>query len=108
MRRGELYRVQKPGANDPKRSRVFVIVSRQTLVDSRYSTVVCAPVFSRRDGLSTQVDVGAQEGLKHDSTIHCDALVSLDKSMLIDYVGSLSPVRLTELQSALRIALTVE
>ena len=108
MRRGELYRVRKPGGNDPKRSRVFVIVSRQTLVDSRYSTVVCAPVFSRRDGLSTQVDVGAREGLKHDSTIHCDALVSLDKSMLIDYVGSLSPVRLTELQSALRIALTVE
>ena len=108
MRRGELYRVRKPGANDPKRSRVFVIVSRQTLIDSRYSTVVCAPVFSRRDGLSTQVDVGAQEGLKHDSTIHCDALVSLDKSMLTDYVGSLSPVRLGELQSALRIALAVE
>ncbi len=108
MRRGELYRVRKPGANDPKRSRVFVIVSRQTLIDSRYSTVVCAPVFSRRDGLSTQVDVGAQEGLKHDSTIHCDALVSLDKSMLIDYVGSLSPVRLGEVQSALRIALAVE
>ena len=108
MRRGELYRVRKPGGNDPKRSRVFVIVSRQTLVDSRYSTVVCAPVFSRRDGLSTQVDVGAQEGLKHDSTIHCDALVSLDKSMLTDYVGSLSPVRLAELQSALRIALAVE
>ena len=108
MRRGELYRVRKPGGNDPKRSRVFVIVSRQTLVDSRYSTVVCAPVFSRRDGLSTQVNVGAQEGLKHDSTIHCDALVSLDKSMLTDYVGSLSPVRLAELQSALRIALAVE
>jgi mRNA interferase MazF len=108
VRRGELYRVRKPGGNDPKRSRVFVIVSRQTLVDSRYSTVVCAPVFSRRDGLSTQVDVGAQEGLKHDSTIHCDALVSLDKSMLTDYVGSLSPMRLAELQSALRIALAVE
>ncbi len=108
MRRGELYRVRKPGGNDPKRSRVFVIVSRQTLVDSRYSTMVCAPVFSRRDGLSTQVDVGAQEGLKHDSTIHCDALVSLDKSMLTDYVGSLSPVRLAELQSALRIALGLE
>lgn len=108
MRRGELYRVRKPGGNDPKCSRVFVIVSRQTLVDSRYSTMVCAPVFSRRDGLSTQVDVGAQEGLKHDSTIHCDALVSLDKSMLTDYVGSLSPVRLAELQSALRIALGLE
>jgi mRNA interferase MazF len=72
MRRGELYRVQHPRRTDPKRSRVFVIVSRQTVIDSRFSTVVCAPVYSRRDGLSSQVDVGPTEGLKHESSIHCD------------------------------------
>ncbi|MPZ71461.1 MAG: type II toxin-antitoxin system PemK/MazF family toxin, partial [Actinobacteria bacterium] len=58
MRRGDLYRVRLPGGGDPKRSRVFVVVSRPTLIDSRFSTVVCAPVYSRRDGLATQVDVG--------------------------------------------------
>jgi mRNA interferase MazF len=45
---------------DPKASRVFVVVSRQALVDSRFSTVVCAPVYKRRDGLATQVDVGPE------------------------------------------------
>ena len=43
MKRGELYRVAKPLARDPKRFRVFVIVSRQALIESRYSTVICAP-----------------------------------------------------------------
>lgn len=83
-------------------------MSRQALVDSRFSTVVCAPVYTRRDGLSTQVDVGVDEGLKHDSSVHCDALVSLPKEMLTDFLASLSPRRLGQLDAALRIALALE
>jgi mRNA interferase MazF len=66
-------------------------VSRQILIDSKFSTVVCAPIYSAYHGLSTQVPVGVEDGLKHDSSIHCDELVSLPKSVLTDYVGSLSP-----------------
>jgi mRNA interferase MazF len=104
MKRGELYRVRHP-KGDPKRSRVFVIVSRTTLLDSAFSTATCAPVYSARHGLSTQVPIGAAEGLKHDSAIHCDELVSLPKAALADYVGSLPAARLRELNRALAIAL---
>lgn len=107
MRRGDLFRVRHP-AGDPKRSRVFVVVSRQALIDSRFSTVVCAPVYSRRDGLATQVNIGIDEGLKHESSIHGDALVSLPKSSLSDYLSSLSPARLHALDDALRVALALE
>ena len=105
MKRGDLYRVRHPGGGDPKRSRVFVVVSRQALVDSRFSTVVCAPVYSRRDGLATQVDVGPDDGLKHESSVHCDALVSVPKTLLSDFVGSLDPERQRSLGRALGIAL---
>jgi len=105
MKRGELYRVANPSTKDPKRSRVFVIVSRQTLIDSRFSTVICAPVFSVHDGLSTQIPVGVNEGLKHDSSIHCDELVSIPKAVLTNYVGILSPDVIQELNIALRVAL---
>ncbi len=105
MKRGELYRVAHPSARDPKRFRVFVIVSRQILVESRFSTVTCAPVYSTYEGLSTQVPVGIEEGLKHESSIHCDELVSLPKSVLINFVGSLSPQKLAGLNTALKIAL---
>jgi mRNA interferase MazF len=105
MKRGELYRVAHPSARDPKKSRVFVIVSRQVLVESRFSTVTCAPVYSAYEGLSTQLPVGVEEGLKHDSSIHCDELVSLPKSVLTNFVGALSPSKLESLKASLRIAL---
>jgi mRNA interferase MazF len=104
MTRGELYRVFKP-EGDPKQYRVFVVVSRQVLIDSKFSTVICAPVFSSGEGLSTQVAVDLEEGQKHSSWIMCDNLVSLRKADLRNYVGSLSPAKLQELNHALRIAL---
>ena len=104
MTRGELYRVRHP-KGDPKRSRVFVVVSRQSVIDSAFSTVTCAPIFSTRHGLATQVPVGVAEGLKHDSAIHCDELVSLAKSVLTDYVGALAASRIPELDRALAVAL---
>ena len=108
MKRGDLYRVAHPSARDPKRSRVFVVVSRQVLIDSQFSTVICAPVYTKYHGLSTQVLIDAEDGLKHASSIHCDELVSLPKSMLTDYVGALSASKIFELNHAMKIALNVE
>lgn len=105
MKRGELYRVANPSARDPKRFRVFVIVSRQVVIESRFSTVVCAPVYSAYDGLSTQVPVSIEEGLKHESSIHCDELISLPKSSLTNFIGTLPPQKIQALNKALAIAL---
>jgi mRNA interferase MazF len=108
VKRGDLYRVRKPSSRDPKKSRVFVVVSRLVLVDSRFSMVICAPVYSSYAGLSTQVPLNIDQGLKHESGIHCDELVSLPKSMLKDFVGSLSQMKLVELNRALKIALDLD
>ena len=107
MRRGELYRVYKATARDPRRYRVFVVVSRQTLLDSRFSTAICAPVYSSFDGLSTQVPVGVDEGLKHASSIHCDELISIPKSALTSFIGTSSPDKLAALNQALAIAIGI-
>ena len=104
MRRGDLYRVHKPRA-DPKRYRTFVVVSRQILIDARFPTVICAPIYTNGSGLSTQVSVGTDEGLKHASWIFCDDLASLPKSVLTNYVGSLSRAKLIEVDHALAMAL---
>ena len=108
MKRGEIYRVAKPPGNDPKQYRFFVVVSRAALIESRFSTVICAPIYSVHDDLATQVAVGITEGLAHYSSIHCDALMSLPKSVLTNYVGSLSPAKLQALDRALLAALSLE
>jgi mRNA interferase MazF len=107
MRRGELYRVHHPTA-DPKRYRCFVVVSRQTVIDSRFSTVICAPVHTRGQGASTQVPVGIDEGLKRESWIFCDNLVNLPKSQLTNFVGTLARSKREQLDTALKMALGLE
>ena len=107
MRRGELYRVFKGNKNDPKDYRVYLVVSRQMLIDSQFPTVICAPIRTNYGELPTQVEVGINEGLKHDCAIYCDDLISIPKSMLTDYVGTLPGVKLEKLNTALRIALAI-
>jgi mRNA interferase MazF len=108
MRRGDIFRIHKPKQDDPKRYRFYVLVSRQDLIDSAYSSVVCAPIYTRGRGLSTQIPVGIDEGLKHDSWVMCDSLRSISKSALTQFVGSLSRGKIDELNIALAIALDLD
>ncbi len=108
MKRGDLYRVYKGSTTNPKRYRVFVIVSRQVLIDSKFSTVICAPIYSSFEGLSSQVSVGIDEGLKHDSSIYCDELISIPKKSLTNFIGTLSAEKLIQLDKALSIALALD
>ncbi len=108
MKRGEIYLVKHATRRDPRRRRAFVVVSRQVLIESRFATVVCAPIFTTRAGLGTQLPVGADEGLKHDSAVHCDELVSLPKSILTNYLGTLSSAKMDSLNRSLKVALAIE
>jgi len=84
---------------------VFVVVSRQVLIESRFPTVTFAPVHTAYHGLATQVPIGPEEGLKHESSIHCNELVSLEKTRLTDFVGTLKPAKMEALKQALLVAL---
>jgi len=108
LKRGDLYRVYKGSLTDSKKYRVFVLASRQVLIDSRFSTVICAPVYSSYEGLSTQVPVGIDEGLKRDSSIYCDELISIPKKLLTNYLGTLTAEKLCQLNRAISIALSIE
>ena len=53
------------------------------------------------------VEVGVDEGLKHDSAVFCDDLISIPKSLLTDYIGTLSDNKMELVNIALRIALAI-
>ena len=108
LRRGEIYRVRQPQHGDPKRSRCFAVVSRQDLLDSNANRVLCAPINTSGVGLLTEVQVGVDEGLKHDSVINCDQITRLEKSMLTDYIGALSLPKLKQLRTALAVAFDMD
>jgi mRNA interferase MazF len=108
LRRGEIFRVRQPQHGDPKKSRCFAVVSRQDLLDSKANRVLCAPINTSGVGLSTEVQVGVDEGLKHDSVINCDQITRLEKSMLTDFIGALAPAKLKQLRSALVVAFDID
>jgi mRNA interferase MazF len=108
LRRGEIYRVRQPPHGDPKKSRCFAVVSRQDLLDSKANRVLCAPINTSGVGLSTEVQVGVDEGLKHDSVINCDQITRLEKSILTDYIGALSSAKLKQLRTALVVAFDID
>ena len=108
MKRGDLYRVYKASKHDPKKYRVFVVVSRQILINSQFSTVICAPIYSSFDGLSIQVPLGVEDGLKHSCSIHCDELISIPKRSLTNYITTLSYEKNIALKRALSAALELD
>jgi mRNA interferase MazF len=108
LKRGEFYLVYRGDKQDPKNQRVFVIVSRQSLIGTAFSSVVCAPVYTNFEGSLTQLAVGIDEGLKHESAVICDALVSIPKTLLTNYVGKLSTQKLRSLNRCLIAALELE
>lgn len=108
LARGQLYLVSPPPGRDPKKARALVVVSRQTLCDSRADTVVCAPVNAKALGLSTEVPVGVAEGLKHASVVNGDQLVLVPKAALTHLIGTLGAAKVAQLREALRIAVGVD
>jgi mRNA-degrading endonuclease toxin of MazEF toxin-antitoxin module len=108
VNRGEIYKVPRPPNKDPKDWRYFVVVSRQTLLDSKAAHAVCAPINSEGHGLETEVQVGPEHGLQHISYINCDQLVRIEKGRLRDFVASLPASKLKALNTSLRVALDLE
>ena len=108
MKRGELYRLERPSKRDPKRFRVYIVVSRNDFFPTTFPIVVCAPVYSNYIGLQSEVEIGVAEGLKHESCIRCDELVSIDKYELTNFIGSLSLQKIQELNLALKVALEID
>lgn len=107
MKRGELYRVALP-PGDARRTRVFLVISRDGFLDTSHSSATCVPVYSSYHGLHTEVLIGEPEGLKGTSVLQCDLVTSVNRSLLTHYVGSLSPDLVHRVNRALAIALALD
>lgn len=109
MRRGEIYRTQEKVPERGYKPGFYVVVSRNFVASNEdISTVVCAPVYSEILGLRSEVLLGVEDGLPHDSAIRCDFLTLLFKRKLTHFVGTLPASKVKELNRALRYALELE
>ena len=98
--RGEIwtYRFKAPD----KRRQVLVL-SRPDVIPLLH-TVMVAPITSTRLGAPSEVKVGVEEGLKHDSAVNLDHVQTVEQARLVGFVGALSAVKMQEVCRALALA----
>ena len=109
MKRGEIYRSREKIPERGYKPSFYVVVSRNFVADNEdISTVVCAPIYSEILGLRSEVELGSEEGLPHDSAIRCDFLTLIFKHKLTHFIGTLSPEKFKELNHALCYALELD
>lgn len=106
MKRGEIYRTRERLPERGGKPGFYVVVSRSFIAQNDdVSTVVCAPLYGQVLGLTTEVVLGPEDGLPRTSAIRCDFLALMFKSRLTDFVATLAPRRVAELNRALALAL---
>jgi mRNA interferase MazF len=69
----------------PDKRRPVLVISRQSVIPL-LRTVMVAPVTSAMHGVPSEVLIGIEHGLKHDSAINLDHVQTVDKSRLQTFV----------------------
>jgi mRNA interferase MazF len=84
VRRGEIWFADVPGTRRP-----VLVLSRDPMGRVLHS-VICAPITSRRRGLTTEIVLGAEAGLAHESVANFDNTFLLARRRLVRRLGQAS------------------
>ena len=104
MNRGEIWSFE---FKKPDKERPVLILTRQEMI-SHLHTVTVAPLTRTIRGVSSEVVIGVEEGLKESSAINLYHLITIPKSGLHRFVGTVSPARMEEVREAMLFALGFE
>jgi mRNA interferase MazF len=89
---------------DLDKVRPVIVLSRDPM-GALLNSVIVAPVTSRIRGLSTEVPVGPDDGIRVESVANADNLQLLARSLLVRRVGRARPQTMSRLCQAIEIAL---
>ena len=99
-RRGEIWWYEfKP----PDKPRPVLVLSRKE-APLQLRTVIVAPITSTIRELPTEVVVGIDEGLRHESAINLDNIQSVKKQFLRRFTATLSDEKMRQVCHALAVA----
>lgn len=101
LNRGEIWYFE---FKKPDKSRPVVILTRQEMIQHLH-TVTVGPITRTIRGVPSEVVVGEEEGLKESSAINLHHVITVPKSGLRHFVGSLSPSKMEEVKGAMLFSL---
>ncbi|MGH3730322.1 MAG: type II toxin-antitoxin system PemK/MazF family toxin [Micromonosporaceae bacterium] len=87
--------------------RPVLLLTRDVVIPHR-ARVTVAPITSTIRGLASEVPVGPDNGLDHESVVSCDNIATIHKDALGRVVGHLLAHQENELTNAIRAAFDLE
>ncbi|HIE17362.1 MAG TPA: type II toxin-antitoxin system PemK/MazF family toxin [Dehalococcoidia bacterium] len=104
MRRGEIWwaELAPPAARRP-----VLLLSRDEAYTVR-SLIVIAPITTRIRRIPSEVHLGAADGMPRACAANLDFITIIPKNCLREFLTSLSPQKLNEVDKAIRFALALE
>jgi mRNA interferase MazF len=87
----------------PDKQRPVVVLSRQSVIPL-LRTIMVAPVTSAIHGVPSEVVVGVEHGLKHDSAVNLDHVQTVARAQLTRWLGRLDDDTMGDVCRALAIA----
>lgn len=108
IRQGEIYwaELDEPLGSEPGYNRPYVVIQNNVFNQSRIKTVLLCTLTStlRRGQDAGNVTLNAGEaGLPKPSVAVVSQIVTLDKSQLGDYIGTLSKSRVRQILDGVRL-----
>lgn len=112
MRRGEIWwaSLPEPSGSGPGYRRPILIVSANSFNESRISTVIAAVITSNLRLADAPGNVRLQArglGLSKPSGVNVSQIITVDKSLLTQRVGRLTPRLLAAVDDGIRLVLSL-
>jgi len=85
-----------------------VLVLTRSVVRPYLRNVTIAPITSTIRGLSSELAVGPDNGLSHESVVSCDNVTTIPVTALLQQIGHLLPAQEAALAVALQNAFDLE
>ena len=87
----------------PDKKRPVLVISRQSVIPL-LRTVMVVPITSAIHGVPSEVLVGTEHGLKHESAVNLDHVQTVERSRLSRFIGHLDDDVMDEVCRALAVA----
>ena len=100
VKRGEIWFF---AFKSPDKLRPVLVLTREEVIELLH-TVMVAPITSTIRGAPSEVLVGLEEGLKHDSAVNLDHVQTVEKARLQRRIGEVSTETMEAVCRALAIA----
>ena len=104
MRKGEVWWAQLPS---PVGRRPVVLLSRDEAYAVR-NAVTVAEVTSTIRGIPVEVTLGPEDGLPKRCVVNLDTIVTIRKDLLTERIGMLRDEKITQINFAIKFALSLQ